>query len=192
MVLVLRASRALLEVIVSHGENIPRLIGQGHIDPLTGINNRRFLQEAGGRAMSLARRHRTFFSVVGIDVDGLKETNDGYGHLVGDEVLKKVARILKVCSREGDVVARYGGDEFVVILPATDKSGAARFVQRIREAIDKIEIEIPDLAEKITASISCGIATWEDGREFFEELLEEADGEMYRDKREKKGLGPRA
>ena len=104
-------------------------------DGLTGLVNRRELGQRLEYEVHRARRFRTTFSVAIIDLDHFKDVNDGQGHLVGDEVLKEVAAILRAALRGCDTVARYGGDEFVLILPETAAAGAAVVAERIRREV---------------------------------------------------------
>jgi diguanylate cyclase (GGDEF)-like protein len=108
----------------------------------------------------------------------LKYINDNYGHKVGDEFLKTYAKILKKNSRQEDIIARWGGDEFVILLPNTDQSITENVIKRIREAVSKVEIEGE------TLSIACGYAIKESAEKDIEEIFKEADDRMYKDKRE--------
>ena len=101
-------------------------------DPLTGLLNRRFFDEAVEAAHANARRAGTELSLIVLDLDRFSAVNNEYGHAVGDVVLRRVARAIKNATREGDVVIRYGGEEFVVIAPATDGAGAVQAAERIR------------------------------------------------------------
>lgn len=100
-------------------------------DPLTGLKNRDGYEDAVNKEFSRADRHGTTFSLVMIDIDHFKRFNDEHGHVVGDEVLKLVAKYLKKIARESDTVARYGGEEFILILPETDYKGAEAFSKKL-------------------------------------------------------------
>jgi len=146
-------------------------------DPLTGVGNRRALDER----MSVAHDVGRSVAVIAIDVDNLKVINDSYGHACGDEVLRRVGHLLREQSRAEDVVARAGGDEFVVILDNPDERGARELVERIRAAAERVaaaEVE-PWFA---MLRLSIGHATSTDGTPV-SELLTVADQRMYADKR---------
>ena len=99
-------------------------------DPLTGLLNRRFFDEAVETAHANARRAGTELSLIVLDLDRFSAVNNEYGHAVGDAVLRRVARAIRSATREGDVLVRYGGEEFVVIAPATDGDGAVAAAER--------------------------------------------------------------
>ncbi len=149
-----------------------------HHDPLTGLPNRRLLQDRMDQSFTLARRNRTLVGVLLVDLDRFKAINDRDGHRVGDEVLRAVAARLRTCVREVDTVARHGGDEFVVLLPEM------RQAQDARRVADKIVsgISAPIVIEGRECQIgaSIGIAVYpRDARES-EALLRCADQAMYR------------
>src|SRR5205085_11276592 len=104
-------------------------------DPLTDVYNRRFLFERLEIELGRSVRRRTPLGVILLDVDHFKRVNDDFGHQVGDSTLISVARILRDCLRGQDVVGRYGGEEFLVILPETDREGALMVAERIRRAV---------------------------------------------------------
>jgi diguanylate cyclase len=106
-------------------------------DPLTGISNRRALEEALTSQFALMNRYKVHFSVAIFDIDHFKRVNDEQGHLQGDQILQKVARLLDEAVRETDVLARYGGEEFVVIMPQTNLEGACIFSERLRQKVEQ-------------------------------------------------------
>lgn len=122
-------------------------------DALTGLQNRRAFQERLVEEVDRAQRYEYQVSLLLLDVDHFKQFNDSFGHLIGDEVLKRVSRILEANARVSDYVARFGGEEFAIILPNTDSAGALALAERFREAI---AFE-PFPARRITASL--GVAT---------------------------------
>ena len=108
------------------------------MDGLTGLGNRRSLQSRLAEELERTRRlGGGGFSLLFMDLDDFKAINDEHGHLVGDEALRLVARVLKEDSRVVDTVARYGGEEFVALLPGTDPEGAAAFYNRVREKLSR-------------------------------------------------------
>ncbi len=142
-------------------------------DPLTGVCNRRGLDDALATQFAMQERYEIKFSVAILDLDHFKRINDKRGHLEGDRLLQQVARLLDDTARQTDVVARYGGDEFVVVMPETDLEGASVFADRFRARIET------DLA--ITAS--AGVASALDG-DTSDSLLERADAALYAAKTE--------
>jgi len=139
---------------------------QSLVDPLTGLYNRRFLDgdDKTGRIGILesvfkdAQRGSDPLSVLMLDIDKFKVINDTYGHLSGDVILKKVAEVIKKHLRHSDFGIRFGGEEFVVLLPATDTKGAEHSAEILRQAIDSLVIDGENLPKKI--SVSAGVATY--------------------------------
>jgi diguanylate cyclase (GGDEF)-like protein len=151
-------------------------------DPLTRLNNRRLFLERVQQAVDRAVASGDGFSIVFLDVDGLKRINDTYGHLAGDALLREVSNALTDAVRGEDVVARYGGDEFVVLLPATGKAAAAVVAQRISDGIARHRFMAGrDLLQ--IPGVSLGIATFPQDGSTAEDLLAVADATLYRQKR---------
>ena len=134
-------------------------------DPLTGLLNRRFFDEAVETAHANARRSGADLSLIVLDLDRFSAVNNDYGHAVGDAVLKRVASAIRSAVRDGDVVVRYGGEEFVVIAPATDGDGAVLAAERIRAAVAATATELAD-GRFVPLTISAGVAS----------LVDETDG----------------
>jgi diguanylate cyclase (GGDEF)-like protein len=145
-------------------------------DPLTGLANYRRLIAVIESELERSRRTRRPFSVVLLDMDGLKTINDRYGHLVGSRSLVRLSKILRNHSRAIDTPARYGGDEFAVVLPEAPKEIATRVAGRIRERL-ATEVEEPRL------SVSAGVAAYPEDGDTAEKLLGAADRVLYRMKR---------
>ncbi|HKN25616.1 MAG TPA: GGDEF domain-containing protein [Candidatus Acidoferrum sp.] len=145
-------------------------------DPLTGLANYRRLIAVIESELDRSRRTRRPFSIVLLDMDGLKTINDRYGHLVGSRALVRLGKILRNHSRAIDTPARYGGDEFALVLPEAPKEIAARVSARIRERLAS-ETEEPLL------SVSAGIAAFPEDGDTAEKLLGAADRTLYRMKR---------
>jgi diguanylate cyclase (GGDEF)-like protein len=151
-------------------------------DPLTRVYNRRLLVERLQQAIAHADRHREGLSIVFIDVNQLKRVNDTYGHLAGDALLREVAHALTDAVRSEDLVARYGGDEFVVILSSTSGSSATVVAQRIRDGIARHRFMAS--GQLITVpGVSLGIASFPEHGRTPEELLASADASLYQQKR---------
>lgn len=151
------------------------------IDALTGLANRRFAERRMQSDRARALRHPEALSVATIDLDHFKRVNDTWGHACGDLVLVAVARALQEELRGADLGARFGGEEFLAVLPGTGHRQALRVAERIRERIGGLEIATPHGIVRVTASL--GIATLEAG-ESIDALLARADAALYRAKAE--------
>ena len=151
------------------------------LDPLTKVSNvARFYDELG-----LMETSEETFAVLLLDVDDLKALNDRYGHQTGSAAIQAVANALRKVVRTSDCVARFGGDEFVLILKNADRAGAQIVVNRLREALAEERLPV-DPAARVT--ISAGVAMFGDDGTTSEELLATADEAMYEDKRSRKGV----
>jgi len=157
-------------------------------DDLTRLFNSRYLNLYLGREIKRCKRHGIPLSVIFLDLDGFKGINDQYGHLAGSGTLTEVGAILAEGVRESDILARYGGDEFVVVLPETPASGALVIAERLRRAVEEHRfLEGQGISARISASF--GIATYPDHALSPEGLIQKADQAMYRVKeREKNGI----
>lgn len=160
-------------------EALTRIQDLANRDSLTGLYNRRYTQELMDHHISLQGRSGRAFSLALIDLDHFKAVNDQYGHAAGDEVLKQFVTVLRDHFRRTDLVARFGGEEFVVLLPATLLSSAATCVERIRRHLE-VHLLV-DRVGPITASF--GVAMLADGEDS-EHLLRRADQALYRSKKE--------
>ncbi|KXF76861.1 diguanylate cyclase [Paramesorhizobium deserti] len=145
-------------------------------DGLTGMQNRRYFDEALKEYLAQFGRINKPVGLMILDLDHFKSINDTYGHDVGDAVLRAVARCLKDYTRYHDVVARLGGEEFAVVAPNMDKDLLAKLADRIRKAISELNITIEDAQLKVTTSI--GVAVW-DRRESWQEFYRRADKLLY-------------
>jgi diguanylate cyclase (GGDEF)-like protein len=148
---------------------------EARVDALTGIANRRALEETLAAEISRAERFEHPLAVVLIDLDDFKRTNDSYGHAGGDLLLSAVARILASTARQGDTVARFGGEEFVAVLPETDLPGARRLAERLRIAIESCHVG------EMRATASLGVATLAPG-DTVEGIIAAADSALYKAK----------
>jgi len=160
-------------------DNVHLFEGIRHLaasDPLTGLANYRRLVDALEGEIQRSRRTRRAFSLLLFDLDGLKKINDAYGHLVGSKALCRVANVLRVNSRTIDTAARYGGDEFALILPETDMNAAQDVARRICDRIAR-DGELPPI------SASVGVASFERDGETLEALVGAADQALYKIKR---------
>ena len=157
-------------------------------DDLTKLFNSRYLNLYLGREIKRCKRHGIPLSIIFLDLDGFKGINDQYGHLAGSGTLTEVGLILADGVRESDILARYGGDEFVAVLPETPAAGALVIAERLRRSIEENQfLKSLGLAARISASF--GIASYPDHALTPEALIQKADQAMYRVKeREKNGI----
>ena len=150
-------------------------------DPLTDLFNQRVFWELSFYEIGRAQRHGYSFGLLLIDLDNFKLINDNYGHVVGDTYLQRFARQVQSALRDGDIFARYGGDEFVVLLPEADINAVVMVAERIRQAVESLEVITPhDVIIRGTASI--GLAVFPDHADNAKDLLLFADNMMYRAK----------
>lgn len=154
-------------------------------DSLTSIYNRRYMNELLAKEAERSRRSHREFSVMITDVDDFKKINDMYGHSSGDVVLKEIVRGIISCTREYDTVGRYGGEEFLIIMPEADKQTAVDVADRMCRNIEKHEIELPEGA-KVTVTASFGIASFKEDGNSPDDLLVRADERLYKAKQEGK------
>ena|GEM_PF-6611056 len=157
-----------------------------HFDELTGLPNRRYFFPQAESAVARSIRYQQPLSVMLMDIDKFKLVNDRYGHAVGDEVLRDIAHALHAQMREGDLIARFGGEEFVLVLPSTTLEGALPFARRI--IARAAELSWPVEGGTLTTSLSLGLTTLAgrtgpDTRTLLEVLLKESDQAMYYSKR---------
>jgi diguanylate cyclase (GGDEF)-like protein len=147
-------------------------------DPLTGLKNRRAFFERCREAVALAVRLRSDVSVLLLDVDHFKRINDEHGHPAGDQALIRLARLFERALRGDDAVARFGGEEFAVLLPQTNRLAAAVIAERMRKAVQEDGIETG--GQRLSLTVSIGVASYSaEAVETIEELLEIADKRVY-------------
>jgi diguanylate cyclase (GGDEF)-like protein len=151
------------------------------IDPLTELFNRGFFFAALEREIARSARSGRGFCLLMMDLDELKAVNDRLGHFHGDRVLRAVGGIVSEGVRRIDTAARYGGDEFVVLLPETDPTGAYVVAEKIRLGVQDLELGLADAA--VRPSLSIGVVSYPDDGNTADELMISADGAMYRSKR---------
>ena len=167
-----------IELAITIADLFQAVKEQAITDGMTGLYNRRYFEEYIKKEAIRAMRQNQKFTVIGIDLDHLKQINDTYGHNYGDIAIKAIAEVLKNNARSIDIAARMGGEEFNLILPAVDIEGGCIAAERIRKAIESIELE---KIGHITARL--GVATYPDQSDDLEELLELTDQAMYESKR---------
>jgi diguanylate cyclase (GGDEF)-like protein len=159
------------------------LLALSRTDPLTGLYNRRYFEERLQEEFARARRYRAPLSLAMLDVDFFKRINDTYGHPFGDEVLRAVAQVTRARLREVDLLARYGGEELIALLPETSPADALRACERVREAIEALQLEYsgPDGAKQVVrCTASLGLASLPSpSLQTPEDLLRAADECLY-------------
>lgn len=149
-------------------------------DDLTGLKNRRAFENEFSIEVKKAIRYKRPFAVMMLDADDLKLANDQYGHGVGDKLIKSLAQVLQDSVRETDILARYGGDEFVVMLPETNDETAIEIAERIREAVENTSFSTD--GNRVSSTLSIGIACYPADSEKTEEIIKIADKALYESK----------
>jgi len=152
-------------------------------DPLTGAYNRAALDAAMTREVELARRHRTPLSLIVIDIDKFKSINDTYGHAAGDDIIKAFSNLVNQVIRKTDMLFRYGGEEFVVLMSNANQDGAMLLAERIRRKVERLDIQIPNQPLTLAVTVSLGVASLK-GNENGQILFERADNALYKAKSE--------
>ncbi|MCZ6778537.1 MAG: diguanylate cyclase [Acidobacteria bacterium] len=148
------------------------------LDDLTQLYNSRYMREVLARELKRASRYGSSVSLIFIDLDGFKSVNDHHGHLIGSRTLIEIAQVLREAVREIDVVSRYGGDEFTVVLPHTGRQGARVIAERIRTAIEgRVFMQEDGLIVRLTASL--GVACFPNPCRTAETLIQRSDQSMY-------------
>jgi diguanylate cyclase (GGDEF)-like protein len=180
-VMLLDQLRADLGLAVNSAMIRDRLERLAAVDPLTDAYNRRFGLARLREEFSRAVRAGTPLGVLMLDIDRFKAVNDTYGHLVGDQVLRAVAGAARRMIREGDVLVRYGGEEFLVLLPGAGQDGTMTVGERIRRAVADLVIE--DGSARITVTVSLGAAQYGEASGSPEQLVGSADAALYEAKR---------
>jgi diguanylate cyclase (GGDEF)-like protein len=166
-----------LQQAMADKEKLERL---ANFDSLTGLYNRRAVLGKLRELVNLANRYKEDFSLVMLDIDYFKRVNDRYGHLTGDEVLEKIATLISRNVRDTDIVGRYGGEEFMIILPKTNLSLAWVAAERLRTIIEKAELKDP-AGNAFTITVSQGLIGWE-RNEDAPSLISRADEALYKAK----------
>jgi diguanylate cyclase (GGDEF)-like protein len=150
-------------------------------DGLTGIFNRRYIEKSLGIAVSRAQRYGERLSLILTDIDHFKQVNDRYGHPAGDETIRRVCQALTDGLRAPDLLGRYGGEEFLMILPHTGIDGAMVVAERLRQAVESTAISWNDLSLQVTLSL--GVSELRDDTTHYEQIVHEADKALYAAKR---------
>ena len=180
LIIMLTAS-ALSLALVTRSQ---RLLQLATSDPLTGLFNRGYVDDRFAIELSRARRYNKPLTIAVIDADRFKSLNDAHGHPSGDLVLCKLGAILEDSFRQSDTVGRYGGEEFVVILPETEPEMAQQKLESVRELVANTQIVLPSRGTKVQLTISAGLASFPSDGNDVEELFALADERMFQAKRE--------
>jgi diguanylate cyclase (GGDEF)-like protein len=159
-------------------------------DALTGMYNKRFVVNELENYCRIARRSDRAFSVILLDIDDFKQINDRYGHLSGDEYLKRLAGLIRDTLRDQDIAGRIGGEEFLVVLPETAIDGAMQLAVRLRKRVE--EFVLPLQGQDVRTTISAGVCQYQRGMKDVKELLDLADQALYEAKRSEKNKVMRA
>ena len=146
-------------------------------DKLTGICNRQYFDRRLGEEIDRAKRYQHFFSIIYLDLDHFKAINDHYGHATGDQVLIEFAQVIKGVNRESDLFARFGGEEFILLLQMTDSDSARILYQRIRDAVDQYPFSTIS-----SLTFSAGITEFDPQYDDQASLLDRADNALYQAK----------
>lgn len=147
------------------------------VDGLTQIYNRRYFEETLERELARCNRYNRALSLVLIDIDHFKNVNDSFGHLAGDHILKSLASTIKTRIRREDILSRYGGEEFSLLLPEVDLPGAATLAEKTRKVIEKHKFEFDN--QHIPVTVSLGVATIDGTQSDAQDLIRAADAKLY-------------
>ncbi len=170
----------MLSADVKHGRKLLQLLSE--TDELTGMHNRRSLVSALENEMERALRTDKPFTLMQVDADNLKTVNDSHGHEAGDKLLKHLSTILEDSCRAYDVLARIGGDEFIVLLPGINTESARPIAERILKAVENSSFDYK--GNQVSSTVSIGLASFPDTSNNIDELMEKADKAMYQSKTE--------
>lgn len=167
-------------------DNFEQALNSAIYDGLTGLHNQTYFKRFLEMEIKRADRQRYPLGLMIIDIDDFKNVNDRFGHLAGDLVIKDLAQVIKKNIREVDLSARYGGDEFVVVLPYTDQTEVLQIIERIQKAVDRYRQSAENLLQQGPLTLSFGVAFFPFQGTTMEELIRNADRALYRSKQEGK------
>lgn len=160
-------------------ESLSKSVEMAIVDPLTGLNNRHFLDAYMDKLIERAKRRQNPISLLITDIDKFKSVNDTYGHDAGDDVLREFARRLRCTVRGADLACRYGGEEFIVLMPDTTQEMAMQIAERLRASIEAKPFALPDGETMLDVTTSVGVANFDFDGDSGQEMLKRADNALY-------------
>ena len=169
-------------LLIHRALSVPQLQAEARVDPKTGLFNARYFASALSEELGRAQRFERPLSLIMADLDLLREINNSYGHLAGDAVLKGIAEVFRAELRHYDVPARFGGEEFSILLPETPPEGAMEIAERIRRAVAEKLYDVETSSEPIRATVSIGVAGFPKDAQDPNALIHQADLAVYRAK----------
>ncbi|MBN1898737.1 MAG: diguanylate cyclase [Spirochaetes bacterium] len=164
--------------VINNVKLYEELSNEAITDAVTGVLNHRYFKIYLDREINRAIRHSIPLSLIMIDIDQFKEYNDSFGHIMGDQALKLVAEVIKDCIRVSDILCRYGGDEFAIILPHTNLLSAMKVAEKLRKTVEVFNVHKDTNLKKMYMTLSLGIATYKKGYNN-EEMIRQADQALY-------------
>jgi diguanylate cyclase (GGDEF)-like protein len=162
---------------------LDRMKQQANIDVLTGLYNRRFLEDYARKIFAIAERREQPAGVIMLDLDNFKSFNDLYGHEVGDRILRQFAKTVTSAMRETNLAARYGGEEFVIVLPDTSTKSCALVAERIRQAVSSMVVPSNTDKPLPQLTVSVGVASFPTNGQTLDEVIQASDKALYESKR---------
>jgi len=189
--LLLRSANALMkkdlalaeEKLKQQEEQVSHLKQRIRNDPLTGVMNRQAMEDDMQKEFTRYKRYRKVFGIIMADIDHFKRINDTHGHQVGDEALKSFARILQKCVREVDAIYRFGGEEFLVLLPESDEFAAVLVANRLQKTVESQVLKSKkDINLQLVLTASFGVSVSHPADESYQDIIKRADQALYRAK----------
>ncbi len=168
--------------ITKHKEMLVKLSDMANYDELTKIYNRRRLMEEAEKEFLRFKRNGKYISALMVDIDNFKKVNDNFGHQAGDEVIKVIADLLKDRIRKTDIIGRYGGEEFLIILPDTNEASTYKFAEEVRELVKEKNIVYADKFIKVTISIGVKSVNRDEEEVTLQNMIQLADSALYKAK----------
>lgn len=158
-----------------------KLAQQASVDPLTQTFNRRAFAELSADIHASCARNGTEYAILLVDLDYLKTLNDTHGHLAGDFVLRELAQLCQSNLRSDDILARFGGDEFIILLPRTGLTASLAIAERLQQSVEQFAFLIEE-GTVLRQKVSIGLANWRGGEDRLEDVIKRADAALYADK----------
>ena len=158
-----------------------KLAQQASVDPLTQTFNRRAFAELSADIHASCARNGTEYAILLVDLDYLKALNDTHGHLAGDFVLRELAQLCQSNLRSDDILARFGGDEFIILLPRTGLTASLAIAERLQQSVEQFAFLIEE-GTVLRQKVSIGLANWRGGEDRLEDVIKRADAALYADK----------